>query len=37
MKSIGELNYYVRNSDSKQKFSNLDDFLSNIDEYFKNH
>lgn len=34
---IGELNFYIRNSESKPKFSEIINFLSSIDEYFKNH
>ena len=34
---IGELNFYIRNSNSKPKFTEISDFLSSIEEYFKNH
>jgi len=34
---IGELNFYIRNSESKPKFSEISNFLSSIDEYFINH
>lgn len=31
---IGELNFYVRNTDSKQNNSDINNFLSSIDRYF---
>jgi len=34
---IGELSFYIRVSESKSKFSEISNFLSSIDEYFKNH
>ena len=35
--NIGELNFYIRNTDSKQKFSEISGFLSNIDEFFEQY
>lgn len=34
---IGELNFYVRNSDSKQKFSDVGTFLFEIDKFFEEY
>ena len=34
---IGELNFYIRNSDSKQKFIDVDTILSNVDEFFEKY
>ena len=34
---VGKLSFYIRISESKPKFSEIGNFLSNIDEYFKNH
>lgn len=34
---IGELNFYIRNTDSKQKKSEIGGFLSDIDEFFEQY
>lgn len=34
---IGELNFYIRNTESELKFSELNNFLSDIDEFFKSY
>jgi len=34
---IGELNFYIRNTESESKFSELSDFLSSIDEFFESY
>jgi hypothetical protein len=35
--NIGELNFYIRNSESKPKFSEINNFLSDIDEFFESY
>ncbi|MDD2482992.1 MAG: hypothetical protein PHE32_03445 [Candidatus Shapirobacteria bacterium] len=34
---IGELNFYVRNTESKPKFSEINNFLSDIEEFFEKY
>ena len=34
---IGELNFYTRNTDSDLKFSELNNFLSDIEEFFEKY
>jgi hypothetical protein len=35
--NIGELNFYIRDTNPTSKFLELANFLSEIEEYFKNH
>lgn len=35
--NIGELNFYVRESDPKQKFVEVNNFLSDIDNFFEKY